>query len=248
MIDHQFIEGSVLVTAWRHAQCRRGFPELRRSLRASAMGQWVGTVNRRGAAVWHRSASHSRTYGVAGWVRTAVGNSWLYGWLTAEPEAEVVVIDLRETKTVGPVLGVLDRVFAPFVARTSSIASRLRSSFATDPVRMLAFVVTGIIVSLFVLLADAEAPLAVLVALAVLANLALLCIRIRIPADQLATPVSVRLLGRLVTPPEIPDGETAEDAGHTESPEQSDQSEERQSPENSDQPGDTEQPSTDEDE
>ena len=40
------------------------------------------------------------------WVR----NSWLYGWLTAEPEPDVIVIDLRETRTVGPVISVLDRV------------------------------------------------------------------------------------------------------------------------------------------
>lgn len=39
-------------------------------------------------------------------VRTA----WLYDWLTAEPEPEVIVIDLRETRTVGMVLSTLDRV------------------------------------------------------------------------------------------------------------------------------------------
>ena len=42
--------------------------------------------------------------------RTAafVRNSWLYGWLTAEPEPEVIVIDLRETWTVGPFIKILD--------------------------------------------------------------------------------------------------------------------------------------------
>jgi len=38
------------------------------------------------------------------WVR----NSALYQWLTAEPDPEVIVIDLRETWTVGPFLRVLD--------------------------------------------------------------------------------------------------------------------------------------------
>lgn len=41
---------------------------------------------------------------VSGWVR----GSWLYEWLTAEPEPEVIVIDLRETYTVGPFIRLLD--------------------------------------------------------------------------------------------------------------------------------------------
>lgn len=34
--------------------------------------------------------------------------SFLFQWLTKEPEPEVIVIDLRETRTVGPVIGLLD--------------------------------------------------------------------------------------------------------------------------------------------
>jgi len=40
----------------------------------------------------------------------AVRASFLYQWLTAEPDPEVIVIDLRETWTVGPVLRLLDIV------------------------------------------------------------------------------------------------------------------------------------------
>jgi len=49
-------------------------------------------------------------------VLTAVRGSVLYRWLTAEPEPDVIVIDLRETRTVGPVLRVLDRVVASVAA------------------------------------------------------------------------------------------------------------------------------------
>ena len=35
--------------------------------------------------------------------------SWLYRWLTAEPDPDVIVIDLRETLTVGPWLAALER-------------------------------------------------------------------------------------------------------------------------------------------
>ena len=65
----------------------------------------------------------------AGWQRTAaaVRASYLYQWLTAEPDPEVIVIDLRETWTVGPILHVLDAVIDrlhPAVAdsRTAAIA------------------------------------------------------------------------------------------------------------------------------
>lgn len=55
-----------------------------------------------------RLANAAKTAG--NWATTAVQNSWLYGWLTAEPEPEVIVIDLRETYTVGPFIKLLDRV------------------------------------------------------------------------------------------------------------------------------------------
>lgn len=42
------------------------------------------------------------------WVR----QSFLYQWLTKEPEPEVIVIDLRETRTVGPFIALIDRVGA----------------------------------------------------------------------------------------------------------------------------------------
>lgn len=36
--------------------------------------------------------------------------SFLYRWLTKEPEPDVIVIDLRETLSVGPIIALLDRV------------------------------------------------------------------------------------------------------------------------------------------
>ena len=43
-------------------------------------------------------------------VASAVRASRIYRWLTAEPDPEVIVIDLRETRTVGPFLRVLDGI------------------------------------------------------------------------------------------------------------------------------------------
>lgn len=50
-------------------------------------------------------------------------NSSLYEWLTREPEPEVIVIDLRETRTVGPVISLLDHVvyWVTLYWRTSTV-------------------------------------------------------------------------------------------------------------------------------
>lgn len=46
----------------------------------------------------------------ARWLADATRHASLYRWLTAEPEPDVIVIDLRETYTVGPVVALLDRL------------------------------------------------------------------------------------------------------------------------------------------
>ena len=61
-----------------------------------------------------------------------VRHSSLYRWLTKEPEPDVIVIDLRETYAVGPVIALLDRL-APVLARTwrgshaRRVADRIRT-------------------------------------------------------------------------------------------------------------------------
>ena len=66
-----------------------------------------------------------------------VGHSRGHRWLTAEPDPEVIVIDLRETKALGPLLGVLDRLLtigipAVSYSRTRRLcAGAMRRSFDT---------------------------------------------------------------------------------------------------------------------
>jgi hypothetical protein len=67
------------------------------------------------------------------WVR----NSTLYSWLTAEPDPDVVVIDLRETYTVGPFIMILDKLI-PHIergfanSRLSTILSGVLSPIITS--------------------------------------------------------------------------------------------------------------------
>ena len=43
-------------------------------------------------------------------ISTLVGGSFLYRWLTKEPDPEVIVLDLRETWTVAPVISMVNRL------------------------------------------------------------------------------------------------------------------------------------------
>ena len=59
-------------------------------------------------------------------------DSRLYRWLTAEPEPTVVVIDLRETYTVGPVIALIDRLVTPLSARWEQSTLREKAIAATE--------------------------------------------------------------------------------------------------------------------
>jgi hypothetical protein len=54
-------------------------------------------------------AEQSRLWSVGRTLKRWTRNSYLYRWLTAEPDPDVIVIDLRETYTVGPILAAMDR-------------------------------------------------------------------------------------------------------------------------------------------
>ena len=74
--------------------------------------------------------------------------SRLVQWFLAEPDPEVIVIDLRETYTVGPVLRVLDRVVA--------VAGRIddRTGISDAVSRLAAIVTSAPLFALGVLLAS----------------------------------------------------------------------------------------------
>ena len=59
------------------------------------------------------SAIVSTTQALATRTSMFICSSYSYRWLTKEPEPEVIVIDLRETRTVGPILAILERVIEP---------------------------------------------------------------------------------------------------------------------------------------
>lgn len=82
------------------------------------------------------------------WMR----KSWVYRWLTKEPEPEVIVIDLRDTLTVGPLIVVLDWIIAGFrdVYKASALkrfVQMVGTRFHRAPIRYLSLSLLPILLS-----------------------------------------------------------------------------------------------------
>lgn len=125
----------------------------------------VGEVLRRGrrhvAARWRpvraflsRAVASSAVYRSGQWFAGATRHSFAYRWLTKEPEPAVVVIDLRETWTVGPVIRLLERVGSSGLVRRAisgmdTVAGAVSRPIRRAPVRfasiaLLAFAATAL--------------------------------------------------------------------------------------------------------
>lgn len=81
----------------------------------------------------------------------AIRGSWMYQWLTKEPEPDVIVIDLRETRTVGPVLKYLDQgieATSRVIAQSTTLkhAKSMQSYFQKRPVRVLSSVLLATVI------------------------------------------------------------------------------------------------------
>ena len=104
----------------------------------SSVLQWgTQTAKRLG-----RALRQSNPYWLATHARHVVECSWLYRWLTAEPDQEVIVIDLRETITVGPWLAAIQRALEWLLpAAVSSVlfgfARRVHLLVTDRPVQLL---------------------------------------------------------------------------------------------------------------
>jgi hypothetical protein len=137
--------------------------------------------------------------------------SWLYRWLTTEPEVDVVVIDLRETMFVGPVLAALDRVVGPGArhwrdSATGRAVTHLSERFVARPIRTtsVAVLVAAIASLLFLIGLGSPSRGAVGVALLV-AALALAGTRVQASLDDLTETRAFERAVALLAPPEAPE-------------------------------------------
>lgn len=166
----------------------------------------VATVWWAAVCAYYHSSTLART---AEFGRRALVNSVLVAWLTAEPDPEVIVIDLRETWTVGPIIRVLDRLIAPFerAAASATVPSAVRAvseRVRRAPVAFASATVLGTLAGRFALawpaLTDGQ-----LGGYAVVAGVALLGLRVTASWETLAEGPVGRALEALLVPPEPPD-------------------------------------------
>lgn len=139
-----------------------------------------------------------------------VRQSYLFQWLTAEPEPDVIVIDLRETITVGPLLSVLDRT-VPVVgqswceSRIHTLLSAFERRLRAQPLRLisLVFVVALATNTLLSLVTATVTPIELGLRVAALL-LAVIGTQIRHSWAELTETRVYALAGVLLEPPEVP--------------------------------------------
>jgi hypothetical protein len=138
--------------------------------------------------------------------------SWLYRWLTAEPDPDVVVVDLRETVGVGPILALLDRLLGFVVrnwnrARVNTGLTRLSDRFVARPVTVASVVVLGAVLTELLVLVGLGTPSPSAVgSRLLLVSVALAGTRVRASADELTDTSAHDPVVTLLSPPESPDG------------------------------------------
>lgn len=144
------------------------------------------------------------------WTEAAVRASWLYRWLTTEPEPEVIVIDLRQTVSIGPVIAAIDQLvrwLVPASHRSAVIGAGewCSRSVSAAPV-LAASLLVGVAVSteLGIALAMGDPTRSGIVARGVLLGLAVLGTRIRMTFDELVETRPIRLFLSVLEPPEPP--------------------------------------------
>lgn len=140
--------------------------------------------------------------------------SWLYQWLTKEPDPDVIVIDLRETRSVGPILDRIDRAVtaltpAFFRSTVSRSWYRAQRRVQDRPIQMVSFGVIGIaVLGLFLMATAATVNVAGVLVLVVMLILALRGTQSQMTLDELQETRWYSYLARIgsaFVPPDPPE-------------------------------------------
>ena len=137
--------------------------------------------------------------------------SWLYRWLTTEPDPEIIVIDLRETYVIGPILEVLDRLFSVIEsgwgqARSGTLFEQFYESIEARPIRTVSLAVLAAVVANLALTAVfGSLATTAIGARLIAASLALAGTRVNTSWDDVTDSRTYGLLVTLLKPPEPPD-------------------------------------------
>jgi hypothetical protein len=143
-------------------------------------------------------------------LRRVANGSRLVQWLRRDPEPRVIVVDLTETRTVGPLIAALDAIAAQIGkgwrgSPLQASSQRLRASVADAPIRTVGALAVGFVLA--AVLADAATGALTPTALGtagVFGGLGLLATRVDASAADLRRSYTWGALAALFAPPEPP--------------------------------------------
>jgi len=206
-------------TALQHSRVYQWVQEGRTAIKRAIEHSTVAVFAGRVTSVFGHATRTSETSELLRLYGRWVRGSWLYRWFTAEPDSDVIVIDLRETYTVGPILDALDRGIETVGNTTVADAGRRRFASLEDLVASRPVQITSamLLVALITRIMIAAAlgdlgPRELGYQLFVLAAL-LLGLRVTQSSTELRKTWLGRALAALFTPPDIEDeARTRDDA------------------------------------
>lgn len=170
------------------------------------------------------AAANARLTAAGDAIGRVVRGSVCYRWLTAEPDPDVIVIDLRETLTVGPPLRAIQRsleALAPSVAtaRLAAAGRAVASTLRARPVRVAGLALLGAVgIGMGALAASGDPGPVSVAALVALALLAAVGVRSRATWEDVRESRIVSALAAAFEPPEPPARTGADTADGAERP------------------------------
>lgn len=221
---HRALRGSSVVRIVRHSRVAALSARLRRAVSRGSDDTNDGDGPKASAASSDETAedsdappaaqssvvSGSSLFGLFAWFGALIEGSWLYRWLTAEPDPDVIVIDLRETWIVGPILAVLDWIIAHLSTTGDSsllagIARRGYRLTVNRPIQLLSFLLGGVVLALVaVIVAGGTASIPLVALVVILALCAAVGSRITWSWANVRETRLVRLIVAAFEPPEPP--------------------------------------------
>ncbi|WP_222918303.1 hypothetical protein [Natrinema sp. SYSU A 869] len=137
-----------------------------------------------------------------------------YRWLTTEPEPDIIVIDLRETKVIGPFIEILDRVLdgatgAMPTSAITKVVTRVGNAVRDRPLAATSFFVLPTVAVSLIMLGLSGSLSLLLVGIHLTATvLATIGLRSRRSLEDLLEMRAVKLLIAVFEPPEPPENKT----------------------------------------
>lgn len=191
------------------AVVKAGRNTIQTALTTATVAVWFRRIREAG----RKSLDHSTLHKLVNWIERIARASWVYRWFTREPDPEVVVIDLRDTVTIGPILTLLEH----FVTRMRryaqgatfrTVAERITESLVNHPIQTVSIVVLATVITNLGLLIVFEIPSLDAIGIRLLVvSLALAGTRMTHSASELADSQTGKLLKAALEPPEQPQSE-----------------------------------------